>query len=370
MNEMTRPSNRLGQKLLEAILPESKRAFQQAEDWAVLGTLTGPVRTENQDRVLAARFSANESRSFRMIAVSDGMGGLPFGQEAASLTLSAFLSSLCTTEGQLEDRLMMAARHANAAVYSEFSGQSGATLSAVVETKSGAVAGVNVGDSRIYGLNTQDRSLSQLSVDDTLAGLAQGGAAIDVRHNASALLQHIGIGDEIEPNILTREAFLGASLLILTSDGIHWIGNSVLSLAALNAAEYVQLARRLLQLSEILGAHDNSSVAIMAPTSSRHESSRSSNGTFDLNFWTPEGKATFFLEYFRAIDPSSSRLAQESLAEDISAPEFKVPKKRPTKRKKRTKRPSAPEQEDLPIDRPELTIEFGQPKREEDETSR
>jgi len=375
MIEEPRQSSRFAQKLFNVLLPETKRAVAIVDEWAVLGTLAGPVRSENQDRMVAGQFTATDSRTFRLVALSDGMGGLSHGQEAASLTLSSFLWCLTSTNGDMTTRIERAARYANRSVYEEFRGKSGATLSAVVVTDQGFPSAVNIGDSRIYGYSQRSRSLRQLSVDDTLAGLAEMGASVDARHNAGALLQYIGMGDELDPNVLSPQVLFGQDYILLSTDGVHWIGNKLLELIVQNAADHVQLARRLLQLAEMAGAHDNATLGILAPEALPLPALNGERHTLDVELWTPGGKTILIVD--QGYGPGRSnitsdgqptpRVAEPTPGQPRTAGAIKKPRKPKRKRPKPAASPK--EQADLPMERPALVIEFGTPKREEDETS-
>ncbi|MGZ8285516.1 MAG: PP2C family protein-serine/threonine phosphatase [Allosphingosinicella sp.] len=376
MDSLTRRDSRFAERLFSAIVPETKRALTSVEDWAALGTYAGNVRLENQDRMLAGQFTAADSQAFRIVALSDGMGGLSHGQEAASLTLSEFLWSLTSLNGDILSRLKRAAFHANDAVFSEFRGKSGATLSAVVLTESGQAAGVNVGDSRVYGLEHNSRALEQLSTDDTLAGLAEGGAMIDRRHNSAALLQYVGMGDELDPHVLLPTAFLNKEFIVLSTDGVHWVGNKLLELIVQNAGDHTQCVRRLLQLAEMTGAKDNATLAVINHLAGGHLALHDSSADIEVELWTPGGKTVLLLE-----TKFSSRSSVNEKRDPWPSPEERIggappppsvtkPNAAPKKRRVKKKARSPEAQADLPIERPELVIEFGSPKREEDETSR
>jgi len=139
---------------------KASRAFNGAADMGV-GTSLGAVRDANEDRALIARvsYAPTPDRSFALGVVCDGIGGLPRGGDAAFWAVSVFVSRfLRTPKLGTPDRLVAAATAANHAVYELLGGRGGATLSAVVVDRLGNVCGVNVGDSRIYGI-TQSRLL-------------------------------------------------------------------------------------------------------------------------------------------------------------------------------------------------------------------
>lgn len=220
----------------------------------------GTMRSENQDRLAVLRIRTQE-QSFLVAALSDGMGGMVGGGLAASITLSSFLCAFIRNRhSSVHERLLSAAGIANEAVYSEFRGKGGSTLSAFVVDSNGAVGGVNVGDSRIYAL-TQN-SIDQLSQDDTIAG------QIGAKDNASNirgrndLLQYIGVGKDIEPHFVDLSSTSDQATIMLTSDGIHFLDPQILRSIVRNAESLATAARRLSELSKWCGGTDNASVLI------------------------------------------------------------------------------------------------------------
>lgn len=299
---MVQITGRLSERLYRVLLPETKKAVTALDTWAALGTLAGMVRTENQDRLLGGEFTSIDGRVFRMIAISDGMGGLRHGQEAAALTLSSFLWYLTSFNGPMRERLIKAAHFANSQVEKDLKGESGATLSAVVVMDKSHVLTINVGDSRIYGYD-DDGGLTQLSTDDTLAGLANQGIVVDSHHNANALLQHIGMGDGLEPHVEELYSDQVYNFFILTTDGVHWVGNKLISLIAENAADHIQLTRRLLSLAEMTGAHDNASLATISAGSWSADSSSTHGDTIDMEIWTPQARTILMSDRHSSLPP-------------------------------------------------------------------
>lgn len=383
---MVRASGRLSERIYRVLIPETKKAVTTLGEWAALGTLAGTVRPQNQDRLVGGQFTSIDGRLFRMIALSDGMGGLRYGQEAASLTLASFLWFLTSFNGPMLSRLYNAANFANEQVAERFRGQSGATLSAVVVTADGDVFTLNVGDSRIYGYD-DDAGLVQLSTDDTLAGLAQQGIFVDEKHNSNALLQHIGMGDGLEPHADKVEVEDLYKYYLLTTDGIHWVGNKLLSLIAENALDHTQLTRRLLALAEMTGAHDNASLAAMSSTSPPPEIGDPGDDMIDMELWTPEVRTVLISDRRASLhlpsSPSKSDLKESGeAAEKTSGSDAVIqgdlstakpdeyrfvdpakplpPPRQGTKSSKRAprKRSKKDGQGGAPLERPELFVEF------------
>src|SRR6266568_5023876 len=119
----------------------------------------GRVRDSNEDAVVGTD---------RLAVVADGIGGHP-GGELASATAVALVCAGFT--GRSLDELQASARAANRAIWDEAARRSelegmGTTICAAGLTDDGAVAILNVGDSRAYVF--RDGSLTQLTDDHTV----------------------------------------------------------------------------------------------------------------------------------------------------------------------------------------------------------
>jgi hypothetical protein len=164
------------------------------------------------------------------------------------------------------DRLRNAALYSNNAVYSRFGGRGGATLSAVFITDNGPLLGINIGDSRIYAVN-KAHGLLQLSRDDTLAGIL--GEEDTSHENHGRLIQFMGMGEGIEPNIIEADRSIIETVLI-TSDGVHGSSTSVLNQIARRSRSEADLTRKLLSLSDLLGGQDNGTAIVLGTKQTEH----------------------------------------------------------------------------------------------------
>jgi serine/threonine protein phosphatase PrpC len=236
------------------------RSFNGAANMGI-GTSVGAIRERNQDCavIVLASQSTNAHRKIALGVVCDGIGGLLRGGEAALWAVSTFVSRFLQSPTlKTPDRLRNSAAAANSAVYELLRGRGGTTLSAVAVDTYGSVTGVNVGDSRIYGI-TSARRLIQLSQDDTLGAVL--GKREDQGHS-NRLLQFVGMGEGIEPHLIPVDRKEFGSVL-LTSDGVHGAPSAAFDLVVRNATGSRELVRRLIGLSEVLGGRDNSTVVIV-----------------------------------------------------------------------------------------------------------
>lgn len=238
--------------------PVAKEGINQPDNLdVVLRTDIGLKRKENQDRVVAMRVNTpfSTGRPFFVIALADGMGGMTDGAQCASLTLSTFLYSLIRYRSYPpEERLKQSALDANQAVYGFAKGKGGSTLSAILIEVGSPPCTVNIGDSRIYSFKRNVKnSVVRLSVDDSLEEVFGG--------DDRSLLQFSGMGEGIKPH--TQYLGKDGEIYCLTSDGIHFIDESVFDDIIFHSDELKQAAFRLGEYVKWCGAHDNASLALV-----------------------------------------------------------------------------------------------------------
>jgi serine/threonine protein phosphatase PrpC len=226
--------------------------------------------------------------------------------------LSSFVAAFSTKKyGSLADHLCAAAEAANEDVYRRFGGRGGATLSSVAVSSDGEMAGVNVGDSRIYGL-LEDNQLIQFSNDDTLGNVLSDIAVPSAVGRLGELLQFVGLGKGIVPHRINLNGLPSPlKCLFLTSDGAHGLHEQVFEELIKNAPGIVEIAKRLTALAEWTGGKDNATVAIWhaphKPTTLPPLEGRGS-----LEIWGIQGKYELTTRqespfYFRGRDSDAER---------------------------------------------------------------
>jgi serine/threonine protein phosphatase PrpC len=249
-------------------------------------------RDENQDRTLFLRLlpQAQAWPVLEAIVLCDGMGGMVEGATAAELALSSFVGAFSTKKyGSLADHLCAAVEAANEDVYRRFRGQGGATLSSVAVSSDGEMAGVNVGDSRIYGL-LEDDQLVQFSKDDTLGNVLSELATPGASARLGELLQFVGLGKGTVPHrIDLRNSLSPFKCLFLTSDGAHRLHQPVFDEVVKSSPGIVEIAKRLTALAEWTGGKDNATVAIWhAPHKQIQQPALEGRGSLEI--WGIQGK--------------------------------------------------------------------------------
>ncbi len=193
----------------------------------------GKIRTNQEDSVLI--MSHPELPEFKFLAVSDGMGGVEYGEKASNYTvkkLSEWFSSLpkhfyydsTLVAEKLNDKIQEISQE----IYSTFNQErlcSGATLVTAVVTKEDTLIS-NIGDSRAYVVNESDITL--ITEDESMAylfrkqkGEIEQSILDDLRfaRNGSVILRCMGMENVGEPQFysISNHSY---DKLLLFSDGV------------------------------------------------------------------------------------------------------------------------------------------------------
>lgn len=273
---------------------------------AALGTTRGLVRTENQDRVIVARYSsgAMPGSGFVLYTLCDGMGGMADGAKCAELTIGVLIDSLVRSGGfDIAGRLSASVEEANQYLNSLYEERGGTTITALAVSTNGNVAALNVGDSRIYECNEgSPKRLQQISVDDTIAGelgrlRGESVSLVGGDDYMGRLAQYVGLGEGLMPRIYGVEDFDLNSGFLLTSDGIHGVSRDTLSKIATTAApNQLDVVKRLLHVSLWAGGSDNASAIFIRPSVIREVRPRQDLNVNLLEMWSPFGKMEMTVE--------------------------------------------------------------------------
>jgi len=244
---------------------------------------TDDRRTEkgNQDR-LAVAYCLDPSvdgQTWFFAGVCDGVGGEAHGDVAASIALSEVVSHLCVGEADPPElRLDKAIRRAHVEIQRRFQKRSATTFVGVLVTSSGGYAIGSVGDSRIYSISESE--VAQLTQDDTLAVMLRRKDTESANQQVQdaikslqpqwqeSLGQAIGSGLPLQPRTASWPQALTGSGFLLCTDGVWKPMDSVLKKVVSTSPERQDLARRLLSMTDYLGATDNST-AIVIPELSK-----------------------------------------------------------------------------------------------------
>ncbi|MBZ9747238.1 protein phosphatase 2C domain-containing protein [Mesorhizobium sp. CO1-1-7] len=333
--------------------PAIVRSTQSVPGIAI-GTVKGPLRDDNQDRVVAAYISPQSGKALLVAIVCDGMGGMADGGRAATLAASTFISCLALSTGGKPSAktLVDAVRQSDRAVFEALKGEGGTTLTAIVmiEPASGWIA--HVGDSRAYDANSEF-AIEQLTRDDTIAGLV-GGEEADEKSRDNRLLQFVGQGGDLEAHIIPLKG-MGRRFL-LASDGVHGMGKKVLQAIASNSSSAADLVRKIVFVSDATGVDDNASAVALSIDDFVVPPSYPSGVA--LTLWSATNKLEIWLG---GIQGRSTAPARQQTAR-IEKQATKAPAK---KTQKRVKREVIGEQSPPP--KPQLKIDFGSGEDEADD---
>jgi PPM family protein phosphatase len=316
------------------------RSFKQTPDGACIASWIGK-RDDNQDEVVFCKFAGIDNGGrFRAAILSDGIGGLRDGALAAKIATASVVSQLLDFDAtNPEVSLRRAVSVANETVYEMLRGRGGCTLSVLVCTSNRIAIG-NVGDSRIFGFAAD--GTKQLTTDDTIAAYAdsmgrQAGNASDLR----GLAQFIGMGAGLDARIESiADSFTD---FLLTSDGIHFIGQQNIDVLKKHASNARTFAQRLIHLAEWYGGSDNASLAFVPMASLKAAVSSSPDGTMEI--WSPRESAQIWL-----IMPAHVQV--DTLGSDRS-----LKKSAPPKLRKEGKKRRAADQRALTA--PDVVLDFG-----------
>lgn len=335
----------------------SSRSAAKGNGRFAVATSIGLVRNRNEDRcaLLRARFGGNPGRDFNAGIVCDGLGGMESGEEAATAAAAAFLSILAQRRiGHPLETLRWAIIEANNRVHASLGGRGGTTLTAAVVTRHQGTFFCHAGDSRLF-LIGPERTVNQLTRDDTMASLL--GKSLPEGERDNRLVQFVGVGDEIEPQVAAVDQ-LGGTLL-LTSDGAHDVPASIFKKVVSAAASPADLAKRLTQLSDILGGVDNSTVVVM-PNYLEDEALAGIGA--ELRLTIPSDEFTFLLSSYSdaSTPPPAAKVAiadePKPQATRRRAPKAKVKDGDHSKSKKRSSKKAR--SGELPLEEPGVNVEF------------
>ena len=241
------------------------------QSWGL--TDPGCVRKQNQDAFRIEQLD----RGTLLCVVCDGMGGAKSGNVASSLAVEVFVEEIRRNwvPGMASDRidqmLKSAVKLANFTVFDqaaqieEFSGMGTTLVAALVREKKATL--VNVGDSRIYGIDrdgirllTKDHSLVQMMVDrgDLTPEAAKS------YPGKNLITRAIGTEPMVICDIYHHEISKG-DYLLLCSDGLsNVMDDQEILFEVAHGVNKQHCCQRLLSIAKNRGAPDNvTSVLVM-----------------------------------------------------------------------------------------------------------
>lgn len=234
------------------------------QSWGL--TDPGCVRKQNQDAYRIEQLD----RGALLCVVCDGMGGAKSGNVASTLAVEVFVEEIRRNwvRGMESDRIDQMLRSAvklanftvfdQAAQIEEFSGMGTTLVAALVRDKKATI--VNVGDSRVYGINrdgirllTKDHSFVQMMVD-------RGDLTPEAAKNypgKNLITRAIGTEPMILCDIYHHEVNKG-DYLLLCSDGLsNVMDDQEILFEVAHGVNKQHCCQRLLSIAKNRGAPDN-----------------------------------------------------------------------------------------------------------------
>jgi serine/threonine protein phosphatase PrpC len=237
----------------------------------------GSVREHNEDHFLVGDLDAGEvlqiveswsSDAVRgpLLVVCDGMGGVVGGEVASELAAAAIWREMkntpATRDSEVFARLLRrATRVANHDVQSMARREPGLRGMGTTVSAAGIVGDrlvvATVGDSRVYVLRAG--AIIQVTRDQSLSSalLAAGHDPEQAERAGSAILQALGVGDDVEPSLSIVELRRDDRVL-LCSDGLHnLVRDPALALLMDTPHSVAEAVSLLVTAARAAGGNDN-----------------------------------------------------------------------------------------------------------------
>lgn len=255
------------------MIPLSPPVLQQMAMGLAYGlTDIGTVRPSNQDNLLLLP-------ELNFVAVADGMGGHVGGEIASTealLLMWKHLRALAAPESESEalQQLEYGVLFANSTLFRNNAAAGladgygmGTTLTGMWQPVSDGPAYIfHVGDSRVYRF--RDGQLAQLTHDQTLYQQALESGMTGNLPPRNLLLQAIGPGEEVRPDVFAHPAAPG-DLYLLCSDGLYGASEEE-ALAAIvaeaNPGNLPETCAALVEKAKQDGSRDNiTAILLLCP---------------------------------------------------------------------------------------------------------
>lgn len=261
-----------------------------------------------------------------LLVVCDGMGGVEGGEVASDLAAQVIWremkATVATRDPEVFARLLRrATRVANHDVHAMSRREPGLKGMGTTVSAAGIVGDrlvvATVGDSRAYVQRnnilvqvTQDQSLSSALLDAGHDELAAANAG-------SAILQALGVGDDVEPSLSIIELRRGDRVL-LCSDGLHGlVGDPALAVLMAEPHTVAESTMLLITAARAAGGSDNITAIVLDVGGDRLAAPRDADDLPTFREFDPQNEGD------RALTPTS--YVARRLAARIGLPSRSVP---------------------------------------------
>lgn len=247
------------------------------EDHFLVGDLDSKVPIELDDPWVVA------SARGPLLVVCDGMGGVEGGEIASELAATVIWREMKKTPDTRDPEvfarlLRRAVRVANHDVHAMARREPGLRGMGTTVSAAGLVADrlvlATVGDSRAYVM--RGTALVQVTRDQSLqsALLAAGHSANEAASAGGAILQALGVGEDVDPSLSIIELRRGDRVL-LCSDGLHGlVGDPALALLLSDQHTVPEAVRLLIAAARAAGGSDNITAIVCEVAGDRLEPPR------------------------------------------------------------------------------------------------
>jgi serine/threonine protein phosphatase PrpC len=207
-----------------------------------------------------------------LLVVCDGMGGVQGGEVASDVAARVIWREMKGTPGTRDPEvfarlLRRATRVANHDVHAMAKREPGLRGMGTTVSAAGIVGDrlviATVGDSRAYV--QRNSILVQVTQDQSLSSalLAAGHDEIEAANAGSAILQALGVGDDVEPSLSVIELRRGDRVL-LCSDGLHGlVGDPALAVLMAEPHTVGESTMLLITAARAAGGSDNITAIVL-----------------------------------------------------------------------------------------------------------
>lgn len=333
-------SNSIERQVYESLsgLSVNSAATSNIDNYPIaIGTHPGNVRTRNEDRIAVAHISSCNGNNYTLAIVCDGVGGSSYGDIAASLAISYFLTEIkaLNEKNDLKTTIEYVIRKIDDNVRNQLKGEGTTTISAILSDSIDFLA-INIGDSRIFSWDIAKNHAKQISEDDTLENEFKRNnikdvAALKIHNINNTLSQAIGERDrsseQLEINCYESKYFEKG--IVLATDGA-WKDTGEVFLSLLKQApSSLDAIRRVLATATWCGGRDNISMLAIEDTSALNKLAINENNESNefnwLTIWVKNSK-------IRIACPVDQPSANKPKARTRNSPSKSKVKKQETKR--------------------------------------
>jgi PPM family protein phosphatase len=248
------------------------------EDSFLVGDLNSQMRVELPADAAKAESWRTSGERGPLLVVCDGMGGVEGGEVASDLAAQVIWREMkgtpATRDPEVFARLLRrATRVANHDVHAMSKREPGLRGMGTTVSAAGVVGDrlviATVGDSRAYVLRRG--ALVQVTRDQSLSSalLAAGHNEEEAASAGSAILQALGVGDDVEPSLSIIELRRGDRVL-LCSDGLHGlVGDPALAVLMSEPHTVSESVTLLVTAARAAGGTDNITAIVADVTGER-----------------------------------------------------------------------------------------------------